>query len=44
VLADPSWQTLVAVAHGGINNALLSVVPARTSRRGCSTSSRTSAA
>jgi broad specificity phosphatase PhoE len=26
VLADPGWQTLVAVAHGGINNALLSVV------------------
>ena len=26
VLADPSWQTLIAVAHGGINNALLSVV------------------
>jgi probable phosphoglycerate mutase len=29
VLADPSWQTLVAVAHGGINNALLSVVLAK---------------
>ena len=26
VLADTSWRTLVAVAHGGINNALLSVV------------------
>ena len=26
VVADPDWQTLVAVAHGGINNALLSVV------------------
>jgi probable phosphoglycerate mutase len=26
VLADASWRTLVAVAHGGINNALLSVV------------------
>jgi len=25
-LADPGWQTMVAVAHGGINNALLSVV------------------
>lgn len=25
-LADPDWQTMVAVAHGGINNALLSVV------------------
>lgn len=25
-LADPSWQTMVAVAHGGINNAVLSVV------------------
>jgi probable phosphoglycerate mutase len=26
VVADPGWETLVAVAHGGINNALLSVV------------------
>ncbi|MEW6272328.1 MAG: histidine phosphatase family protein [Thermodesulfobacteriota bacterium] len=26
VLADPGWHTVVAVAHGGINNALLSVV------------------
>ena len=26
MVADPGWQTLVAVAHGGINNALLSVV------------------
>lgn len=25
-IADASWQTMVAVAHGGINNALLSVV------------------
>lgn len=25
-LADPEWHTLVAVAHGGINNALLSVI------------------
>lgn len=25
-VADPTWQTIVAVAHGGINNALLSVV------------------
>jgi broad specificity phosphatase PhoE len=26
VLAEPGWRTLIAVAHGGINNALLSVV------------------
>ena len=25
-VAEPDWQTMVAVAHGGINNALLSVV------------------
>jgi probable phosphoglycerate mutase len=26
MLAEPAWETLVVVAHGGINNAILSLV------------------
>lgn len=33
-LGDPGWSTIVAVAHGGINNALLSVVLGKDERSG----------